>query len=177
MGSRYTAAHAIELIVPNVFGIGENDFDKLDELILRGIGRAGLHADRTAGVAGLRHLLQQLHRIDAEEPGDDENDDQRAQSAMHGEGHAQECAAGGPAIVFDIFTFSSALPTHDVLLERVHIMIAIFRGGSDGSMRPMPCDERAATRLNTLFRDLYAGVWRLRRRGRPDVAVRRFIQI
>ena len=113
-GISILAAHAAELFVPDIFGIGEHDLDELDELLLSGIDRpALLNSGRSAGLPALRHLLQQLDGVDAEHPGDDQDEHDGAESAVNSDRHAHErAAAAGAALVFDVSTFSFALPTH-----------------------------------------------------------------
>ncbi len=97
-------------MLPDVFGIGEHDFDELDLLFLGRIGDGSAATSATAGLetgaaalvktlsgrhAGvlLRRLLQQLQRIDVKDGAEDEDDDERAEPAVKGDRPAGQAAA------------------------------------------------------------------------------------
>ncbi len=101
------AAHAPELLAPNVLGVGQHDGHELLEFV-RGRGRARIRSRRHR-IALLR--VEQRHRIDPECQGQDD-DQQRAKSTADDHRSARHAAP-----IFNILAFSFAAPAHDVSLS------------------------------------------------------------
>ena len=110
LGFLISLAHPREFRVPDVLGIGEHGFDESDRaFLLRGRLHLGGRPGTAAAAAG---LLDQRHRVAAEHP-DDQDQDQHPESAAHR--HPAAAAAGTPAILH-VLALSSSFPAHDMSL-------------------------------------------------------------